>query len=195
MRKAKRTKVRGWRWRHSPLRRHSDAVEAWIVLATWTTAVTAGAAAGVVGAHALDSAVERDRAARRPVSVVLLEKAPGRVRDVVTGLRYDHVKAKVRWTDTNGAVHTSQADVKAGTAAGTTVSAWTDGHGRLVSAPITTSEATARVALAGTGAAAIGGLVILAGGRVVRLRVERRATDRWGEEWDKVGPEWGHKTG
>ena len=33
MRKAKRTSQRWWRWRSNPLRRHTDIVEAWIVLA------------------------------------------------------------------------------------------------------------------------------------------------------------------
>ncbi|MDQ0946901.1 hypothetical protein QFZ24_000824 [Streptomyces phaeochromogenes] len=195
MRKVKRTKVRGWRWRNNPLRRHSDAVEAWVVLATRATAMAGGAAVGVVGAQAMESAVERQRAGRQPVAAVLLETAPTGVRDVATGIKYDHVKAKVRWNDGNGVAHTAKAGVKPGAEADTEVTVWTDGQGRAVSEPVSPAEATARVALAGTGVAMAGCLVILVGGLTVRLRVERRATERWGEEWDLVGPQWGRKTG
>ncbi|GGN48403.1 hypothetical protein GCM10011579_001020 [Streptomyces albiflavescens] len=194
MRKVKRTKVRGWRWRHNALRRHSDAVEAWVVLATWATATVGGAAVGVVGAHAMESAVQHERAGRHSVVAVLLETAPTGVRDVATGVKYDQVKTKVRWTDKDGTVRTAQAAVKAGARAGATATVWTDGHGRLVTAPTSPTEGAARVALAGTGAALAGGFLILVGGLTARLRIERRATERWGEEWDQVGPQWGRKT-
>jgi len=195
MRKTRRTKVRGWRWRHNPLRRHSDAVEGWIVLATWATVIAGGTAAGVAGAHAMDGAVQRERAGRRPVTAVMLETAPTGVRDAATGLAYDYVKAQVRWSDANGPVHTAKAVVKPGAAVGTAVTVWTNGHDRLVSAPVSPTEGAARVALAGTGFALVGGLVILVGGYAVRLRVEQRATEEWGEEWDRVGPQWGRKAG
>jgi hypothetical protein len=55
--------------------------------------------------------------------------------------------------------------------------------------------ATARVVRAGTGAGLAGGLFVLAGGRLIRLRVERRAPDRWGEEWELTGERWGRKAG
>lgn len=38
-----------------------------------------------------------------------------------------------------------------------------------------------------------GYFLILVGGLTVRLRVERRATERWGEEWNLMGPQWGRK--
>ncbi|MGN5377661.1 hypothetical protein ACQ4WX_07880 [Streptomyces lasalocidi] len=39
------TPVRLWRWRSNPLRRHSDVIEAWIILATWVFALLCGAVA------------------------------------------------------------------------------------------------------------------------------------------------------
>jgi len=115
---------------------------------------------------------------------------------VATGIKYDQVKARVRWTDGNGVTHTARAGVKPGAKADTEVTVWTDGQGRVVSEPVSPAEATARVALAGTGVAMAGCLVILVGGLTVRLRVERRATERWGEEWDlPVGPQWRRKAG
>ncbi|MGP4047660.1 Rv1733c family protein [Streptomyces sp. 2A115] len=195
MRKARRTKVLGWRWRRNPLRRHSDAVEARVILAAWALATVGGAAAGAVSAHAMETGTAQDQAERRQVTAVLLETAPSGVRDLSTGTKYDHVRAKVRWTDGDGTVRTDNASVKGGAKVGTAVSVWTDGHQELVSAPIGPAEAAARVVLTGTGGALAGGLVILAGGRVVRLRIERRATGLWGEEWDRIGPQWGRKTG
>lgn len=132
-----------------------------------------GAAAGAVSAHAMDTGTARDQAERRQVSAVLLETAPTGVRDPSTGATYDHVWAKVRWTDRDGTVRTDSASVKTGAKVGTAVSVWTDGHEQLVSAPIGPAEAAARVVLTGTGVASAGGLMILAGGHAVRLRIER----------------------
>ncbi|MFF4351229.1 hypothetical protein [Streptomyces sp. NPDC001530] len=170
-------------------------MEAWVVLATWATATVGGAAAGAAGAHAMERAVDEQRAGRQSVVAVLLETAPNGVRDEATGVKYDHVQAKVRWSDGDGTVRTSEAAVKPGAKAGTATTVWTDGHGRLVSGPVSPTEGTARVALAGMGGAVAGGFVILMGGLTVRLRIERRATERWGEEWGQVGPQWARKAG
>jgi len=198
MRKARHAKVPGWRWRSNPLRRHSDVVEAWIVLVAWTVATVGAIVAGIYGAQAVERAVQHDRAVRRPVSAVLVKTVPGSGRDVVTGIRYDLVRATVRWTDTSGGkatVRTGTTDVKPTAKPGSVVPAWTDGHGRLVSAPVNSVEAKTRVVLGGTGVALATGLIVLGGGGLVRLRVQRRATERWGAEWERVGREWGHTTG
>ncbi|MFE2422974.1 hypothetical protein [Streptomyces hokutonensis] len=192
MRRIKRVKVLGWRWRRNELRRHSDAVEAWIVLSAWTFAMAAGTVAGVAGAQTLAAAQARDAAERRPTTAVLLTTVP---RGEGVGAYHNRVKAKVRWTDAQGTVRTATADVKAGTDAGSKVPVWTDGHGHLMSEPPSPSVATARVVAAGAGAGLAGGLFVLAGGRLIRLRVERRATDQWGEEWERTAARWGRRTG
>jgi hypothetical protein len=194
MRKAQRTRIRGWRWRRNPLRRRSDVVEARIILATWAAAVVGGAAVGAVVAQAVDGALEHDRAGRMPVSAVMVRSAPSATRGVATGATYDRVRAEVRWTDTGGTVRTGETSVRAGTAAGTAVTVWTDGRGHLVSGPIGSAEAAARVGLTGAGAGLVDGLLVLAAGRTVRLRIERRATDEWAVEWARVGPQWGRRT-
>ncbi|WP_329333967.1 hypothetical protein OG252_04810 [Streptomyces sp. NBC_01352] len=194
MRKTTRRKVLGWRWRHNALRRRSDVREARVILAAWALAAAGGAVAGAVSAHAMETGMARDQAERRQVSAVFLETAPAGARDLSTGATYDRVWAKVRWTDDDGTVRIDNASVKAGSKAGTTVSVWTDGQGELVSAPMGSAAVAARVVLTGTGAAMAGGLVILAGGRVIRLRIERGATELWDEEWDRVGPQWARET-
>ncbi|MGW3031849.1 Rv1733c family protein [Streptomyces sp. NPDC001178] len=195
MRKVRRAKVLGWRWRSNPLRRRSDVVEAWIVLAAWTAATAGAVAAGMVGAQAAQRVVNEDRADRRPVSAVVVKTVAGSGRDLVTGVRYDRVLATVRWSDGKGKVRTGTVDVKPTAKPGSEVRAWTDGRGRLVSAPVNAEEAATRVVLAGTGVGLATGLTVLGGGRLVRLRVQRRATERWGAEWERVEREWGHRTG
>ncbi|MFJ9535894.1 hypothetical protein ACIRPX_01350 [Streptomyces sp. NPDC101225] len=198
MRKVRRAKVLGWRWRSNPLRRRSDVVEAWIVLAAWVVAAVASVVAGIVGARAAQHAVDGDRAGRRPVTAVLVKTVPGSGRDVVTGLRYDRVVATVHWTDVQdgrATVHTGFMNVKPTAQPGSTVRAWTNGHGRLVAPPVTAAEAATRVVLAGTGVALAAGATVLVGGYLTRLRVQRRATEKWGVEWERVGRHWGHTTG
>ncbi|WP_326655567.1 MULTISPECIES: hypothetical protein [unclassified Streptomyces] len=83
MRETKRARVWGWRWRRNPLRRRSDAVEAWIVLVTWVLALIGGAVAGGVAAYCVDQAIERERAGRQAVPAVLVSDAPDRTRGTV----------------------------------------------------------------------------------------------------------------
>jgi hypothetical protein len=45
--------MRGWRWRRNPLRRRSDVVEAWLLLAAWTIALVSGLIVGLLTADAV----------------------------------------------------------------------------------------------------------------------------------------------
>ncbi|TQJ85986.1 hypothetical protein [Streptomyces sp. SLBN-31] len=195
MRNVRAGKVLGWRWRDNPLRRRSDVLEAWIVLAAWTLAAVLAALAGILGAQLSERAAERDRAGREPVSAVLVRILPGGAPDAVTGVRYDRALATVRWRDGAGTERTGTMEVAPTIRAGSRVRAWTDGHGHLLSKPVGPAEATTRAVLAGTGAAMTAGLLALVGGRLVRLRVQRRATEAWGTEWERIDGRWGHTTG
>ncbi|MBY8339401.1 hypothetical protein LXH13_03065 [Streptomyces spinosirectus] len=195
MRRIRRVQVLGWRWRRNPLRRRSDVLEAWIVLAAWAVATLGAVVAGIVGAQVAQRAVQHDRAERRPVSAVLVKTVPGSARDVATGVRYDMVLGKVRWTDAHGVVRTGTTQVKPAARPGSAVPAWTDGHGRLVSRPVAPAEATTRVVMTGTGVALATGALVLVGGHLMRMRVERRATLEWGVEWDRIDRRRGHTTG
>ncbi|MER8007514.1 hypothetical protein [Streptomyces sp. NPDC094149] len=195
MRNVRAGKVLGWRWRDNPLRRRSDVLEAWIVLAAWTLATVVAALAGILGAQLTERAAERDRAGREPVSAVLVRILPGGAPDAVTGVRYDRALATVRWRDGTGTERTGTMEVAPTTRAGSSVRAWTDGHGHLLSKPPGPAEATTRAVLASTGAALTAGLLALAGGQLVRLRVQRRATEAWGTEWERIDGRWGHTTG
>lgn len=188
--RAKANRVRFWRWRRNPLRRPSDRLEAWIVLAAWTLALLGG----LLAALATQGAVQHDLAARRAdvhsVSAVLTEDAP-RIPPVSTsGYSEDKVWAKVRWVAADGSTHTGTTRVEPGVAVGTRVTAWTDHTGRLVLEPASPTEAWLETVLFSAAAALGAGAVVLAGERLARGRLDRRRLAEWDRQWAQVGPQW-----
>ncbi|MCX4767958.1 hypothetical protein OG562_44935 [Streptomyces sp. NBC_01275] len=186
-------KKRLWRWRSNPLRRRDDIVEAWIVLAVWMVFAVGGSVAGLVTAHAADAVFARQRTERQSVRAVLLNDVPS-PRAATVGGTSDRRMTTVRWTTADGSTRTGKTLVDTGRKAGSRVTVWQDGQGRLTAAPPSSTEATIESGLLGAAAAAgLAGLVFGAGA-VARWRLDRRRVDEWGREWDQVGPRWGHKT-
>ncbi|WP_330342447.1 Rv1733c family protein [Streptomyces sp. NBC_00557] len=183
-----------WRWRRNPVRRHSDVVEAWIVLVSWVLALLGGLLAGAVSAQVTDSALAARRAQLHAVSAVLTDRAaqtpPGGA-----GGDAGRVWATVQWTSTDGSVHTGLAKIFPGAPAGSRLTVWADRTGRIVSAPATRTEATAQAVLTGALVAPLAGATVWAGGRLMRGRLLRRRLAEWGEEWRQVGPEWRNLSG
>ncbi|MFE2100762.1 hypothetical protein [Streptomyces sp. PTD9-10] len=190
----KRPTARLWRWRRNPLRRHSDVVEAWIVLVTWTVAVLAGVLTGVVAAQAVESGFSARAARVHAVSAVLTDDA-ARTSDTTGGYDHGRVWAAVRWTDSDGSVHTGQAKAFPGAPAGTRVTVWTDRTDRVVSAPVTGAAATLQAAMTGALVAPLAGAAVWAAGWVVRTRLIRRRLAEWDAEWKQIGPQWGNLSG
>ncbi|MGW0996878.1 Rv1733c family protein [Streptomyces sp. NPDC002520] len=188
------TRVRLWRWKRNPLKRHCDVVEAWIVLATWLLAVAAGVFTGQDAAHSMDATFSARRAEVHPVSAVLTEAA-ARTTPTDNGYEDGRVWAAVRWTAADGTVHTDRAKVVPGTAAGTPVTVWADGANHMVSPPASKSEAMLQTVLAGVLVAQVAGTTVWAGGRLVRARLVRRRLAEWDEEWRRVEPEWRNLSG
>ncbi|MGW2553307.1 Rv1733c family protein [Streptomyces sp. NPDC001635] len=177
-----------WRWRRNPLRRRSDALEAWIVLTVWAATVTGGVLAGTAAAHTVERGLARERAERRPVVALLAEDAP---RAAGAG----PVWADVRWKGEDGAFHLGQARVAAGTPTGTAVTVWSDRDGFLVTQPATASAAHVRAAMVGLMMGAGAAAVPILGGRIARDGLERRRMAQWDAAWARFGSTWGRKTG
>ncbi|MGY4742219.1 Rv1733c family protein [Streptomyces sp. ATMOS53] len=189
----KYARKRLWRWRSNPLRRHDDIVEAWIVLAVWAVFAVGGTVAGLVTAHAADEVFAQQRAERQSVRAVLLNDVP--LTATAVGGTSDRRLTTVRWTASDGSARTGRTRVDTGLKAGSRVTVWQDGHGRLTAAPLSSMQAAIESGFLGVAAAAgLAGLVF-GTGAVLRWRLDRRRVDRWGREWDLVGPRWGHKTG
>ena len=182
-------KVWLWRWRRNPLRRRSDRLEAWVVLAVWALTVFGGVVAGLLSADSVEAGLARQRVERRPVTATLTEDAP----QPADAKGVDRVWAKVRWSAPDGSARDGQARVEPASAEGTSVTVWTDTEGRLVTQPASASQARLRATLVGILAGVCGAAVPYVGGRVVRGRLERRRLDEWDEAWERVGPLWERK--
>ncbi|MET7983709.1 hypothetical protein [Streptomyces sp. NPDC005281] len=184
-------KVWLWRWRRNPLRRRSDVLEAWIILAAWGFTLLGGAATGLVTVRAVEDALARERAESHTVPARLIEDAPNAGAGEPAGRV---VWTRVHWTAPDGTSRSGQVRVSAGTSADTPVLVWTDPDGRLATRPPTVAVARLRACLIGVFVG--GGLaaVPFAAGRSLRGRLERRRVDRWDEEWERIGPLWGRMT-
>ncbi|KOV22398.1 hypothetical protein AB0420_25575 [Streptomyces caelestis] len=182
-------RVRLWRWRRNPLRRRSDLVEAWLVLAALVLALLLGVFSGLTAAAAVDGSLAERRERTTPVTAVLAEDAAG-LSAPVTENGDGGVWARVRWTASDGTDRTGRAEVDPGSRAGTKVTVWTDPAGRLVSAPPEGAEARFQSVMAGTTVAVASGGLVLLGGRLVRARLHLRRLAEWEEEWRRVEPSW-----
>ncbi|MEV7127312.1 hypothetical protein [Streptomyces sp. NPDC093260] len=203
--------VRLWRWRRNPLKRRSDAVEAWVVLGVWLLTVTVGVLVGWSGGRSVRHGLDQEREEWRPTVALVTQKASGPVSATAGGAggggddsgaagagqgrggRPASVWGEVRWTAPDGTARTGGTRVASGSAVGAAVSVWTDPAGRLVTQPPTVNQARAR-------SLAIGGLVglsaaavPLACGRLLRDRLERRRLEQWDVEWARFDPLWGRR--
>ncbi|WP_338058676.1 hypothetical protein [Streptomyces mangrovisoli] len=180
-----------WRWRHNPLRRHDDTVEAWLVLAVWLAVVVGGGLAGLAAYRATDVTLAHQRAERHTATAVLVSGTLSSERADGSGLR---VSATVRWTAYDGTVRTGSTLVGTGRKAGSAVTVWLDAQGRLTTEPPNSREAALEAGLLGFGAATGAAGAALGAGALARWRLDRRRYAAWDAEWNLVGPLWGHRT-
>ncbi|WP_406731354.1 hypothetical protein [Streptomyces sp. NBC_01794] len=182
-------KVRWWRWRRNPLRRRSDVVEAWVVLVTSVVMAAGMPLAGALSSVRVGSVLLQQRQERHRTSAALTEDAgdpgPG---------TYARTWAVVRWTASGDTVRTAGVRVAAGSRAGARTVIWTDGQGRLVSAPLTPGQTVALSAFAGMLAASGVALSLLAGRRAVRMGLDRHRAGQWERTWALTGPRWSGST-
>ncbi|WP_406481736.1 hypothetical protein [Streptomyces sp. NBC_01615] len=194
--RTKAAKVWLWRWRRNPLRRHSDRVEAWIVLVTWVFVLQVGVLAGLATAASVEGGLAEQRAGSRAIPAELTEDAAKTALTRTSGFSGDDkVWGTVRWTAADGTAHTGRTRVEPGSAAGATVTVWTDDKGRLVAKPATASQARLRAVFTGVLAGLGGGVAVLVCGRLVRVGLDRRRVEQWDAEWERIGPKWSRTTG
>jgi hypothetical protein len=182
-----------WRLRRSPLRRTSDLVEAWVLLAAWLLAVVGGAVVGALVAMAADRAWEGEQAERREIAAVVVStgSAGASTRFGDAG----RARVEVKWTAPDGRIRTGRTDVSADARPGSRVSIWTDVRGGLVSRPAESSEALLEATVVGVLATAVTGGAVWACARAVRGLLDGRRMGQWAAEWELIQTRWGGRTG
>jgi hypothetical protein len=188
-----RTRVRGWRWRHNPLRRRSDMVEAWTALAVaillFVGAPLAGALAGWWAHDQARAVAAAERAERHRVRAEVVGKTPDLPPSVQDGGEHSF-RVEVRWTDPATGPHTITARVPTATRHGDIVDVWFDARGRNVSPPAGETQIWQHTLTIGTcttgGAVAV---VLLANAVVRRVSTGHRLVE-WEREWARTEPKW-----
>ncbi|GAA2865032.1 hypothetical protein GCM10010472_22950 [Pseudonocardia halophobica] len=168
-------------------RRRSDRVAD---LAAWTVCVAVlvvlGAAV-VIGLRVHDGLSERVTAEARDrtrITAVLAEDVP------VLPEGGGRIPADVRWTGPDGVERVGRVEVHGPKQAGDPVAAWVTTDGRVVRAPLTTTEAFfVTFATAGT-VLLVGEFVVAALGHLAFLGVGRLHAAEWEREWAEVEPRW-----
>ncbi|MFD4602522.1 hypothetical protein ACFWPQ_31400 [Streptomyces sp. NPDC058464] len=183
-----------WRWRRNPLRRHSDVVEAWIVLAVWTLALLGGLLAGGAAGAAVHQSFTDRSAATHPVSARLTENAADGP-PVVAGYDVGKAWVTVRWTAADGSTRTGLAKAVPTAKAGSPLQVWVDRGGRLVGPPPSRAEVICESLATAVLVAPVVATAVWGGGWVVRRQLLRRRLAEWDAEWRQIGPQWRNFSG
>ncbi|MCL6668141.1 MULTISPECIES: Rv1733c family protein [Streptomyces] len=188
-----------WRWRHNPLRRTSDLVEAWMALAALLLILAAapvvGSLVGRVAQNSLQQSVRDQRAARHAVTATVvrkLDRSPLDTDPETSSARDLRSRVLADWTAPDGTAHhaVTLAALKS-PHRGDHFTIWTDTHGRPVARPLDPATATTHAVLAGFGAALLTAGAVEGTRRLVLWRMVLRRYARWDQAWDRAGPDWG----
>ncbi|MEJ8655632.1 Rv1733c family protein [Streptomyces pratisoli] len=189
-----------WRWRHNPLRRTTDLVEAWVagaaVLLMTLAVPTTGWICGALTDDALLESARAQAAQRQPTTARVLRAAPARQSSAgdPEGAVENRVRRTVvaEWTAPDGGSRSGTLATGVRTAdPGDTFPIWTDERGNPVSRPIDRDTALAHAVVAGLGAAVLAAGLVEGGRRLIVWRLMRRRYADLDRAWAKSGPDWG----
>ncbi|GAA3785551.1 hypothetical protein ACFS5L_17760 [Streptomyces phyllanthi] len=188
-----------WRWRHNPLRRTTDLVEAWLALATLVLILVVspliGALVGIAAQDALQQSVREQQQTRHKVTAIVVRKVDGSPLDPdpeTSTARDRSSRVVADWTAPDGTARhgTVQASLE-NPRPGERFTLWTDDRGRIVGRPLDPATASTHAVLAGFGAAVLAVGAVEGARRLIVWRMVRRRYARWDQAWDKAGPDWG----
>ncbi|GHK01853.1 Rv1733c family protein [Streptomyces sp. NPDC003753] len=188
-----------WRWRHNPLRRTTDLIEAWVALVALllilVAAPLAGSLIGSVAQDSLQRSVRAQQHSRHQVAATVvkqLNRGPLDPDPDSSTTRDAHSRVLADWTAPDGtAQHGEVLATLSSPHPGDRFPLWTDGHGRMTARPLDSATATTHAVLAGLGAAATTAGLIEGCRRLIVWRLVLRRYARWDQAWDKAGPDWG----
>ncbi|MET9950001.1 hypothetical protein ABZ135_00440 [Streptomyces sp. NPDC006339] len=195
-----------WRWRHNPLCRTTDLVEAWVAMTAALLLCLAVPLAGwAVGASANESLQRAVRAQQQErVPTVARVVRPAETAETgeagATGRRTAETAGEQRlrpavvaaWTAPDGTERTGTVTTAREHAdPGDHFPLWTDRTGRAVTPPMHPGTARAHALVAGLTVALLAGFLVESTRRVVVHRLLRRRYARLDRAWAQVGPDWG----
>ncbi|MEU1629428.1 hypothetical protein ABZ746_29755 [Streptomyces sp. NPDC020096] len=187
-----------WRWRRNPLRRRSDAIEAWASLVTVGLVVigapVAGLAAGKSVGSDLQRTMQRQRAERHRTTahVININRHPAPVADSEAAHGQDGTRvALVRWRTPDGSSRSAVVRIEARHVVGDPLAVWTDRRGRLTDRPMDASTATTNAVAAGVGVGGAAAALVCGARQLLGWRIMRRRLADWAREWARVSEDWG----
>jgi cytochrome c-type biogenesis protein CcmH/NrfG len=169
------------------LRRTSDRIEAWFLLALIVAFVPLAGVATSAAArwvHAYGAYEVRADQSLRQVTAVLL---PGAAGSSPTGSTWSWEPA--RWT-ADGVKRTGYVPADPGTPAGTAIPIWVNDTGQAQPPPVTGTQVTARVVLVAIATPPAVALGLWLTWRALRWRLDRHRLARWARAWSSVEPLW-----
>ncbi|RMB80454.1 hypothetical protein [Streptomyces shenzhenensis] len=183
-----------WRFRRNPLRRTTDAAQAWIGLGILLAVLAAmPGAMFLIGDTAYRHYTHTARLqaeTRHQATAVLLHDSPKHPEpgsDEEKGTRY---RVEVRFIDRLGRSHTGRVDVRPGLPAGSMVPVWTGAEGEVMDPPMSVDQIRSR----SMGWAIIAALAVaLAGAAVYGIAeraLRRRNLAAWDTAWARTAPRW-----
>lgn len=183
--------VRRFALDRNPLRRKSDRIEAWILLAMTVAFVPLTILTAVGASRWVQQSGSGERAGQplREVGAVLLQAAPATDPSVDGSVS---LWVRARWP-VDGVTHVGVVPAVPGTARGTTVQIWITRKGSVASPPLTTSQLDSRVAAAivlAPGAVALTLWLLLC---LLRWPLNRHRLASWAASWTSVGPRWSQR--
>ncbi|WP_024759317.1 Rv1733c family protein [Streptomyces exfoliatus] len=189
-----------WRWRHNPLRRTTDLVEAWVAFTAAALLCLlvplVGWAAGSSANGSLQRAVRTQQEQRLPTTarVVRLDDGPASGPRTAESAGEERLRRSVvaRWTAPDGTTRTGTvATARRHSSPGDSFALWTNRAGHPVSPPMPTGTARAHAVIAGLMAALLTGLLVETVRRLAVRRLVLRRYARLDRAWASAGPDWG----
>jgi hypothetical protein len=176
---------------HNPLRRRVDRLRAAITLCLLLAFLAGAPLLGLLAGRAADQAglasQRTEQADWHPVTAVLLVRSP--IPHTIRGTGIG-TPVRARWTAPDGRIRTGLVYAPPGARIGSRLRIWVTLGGRLASRPLQGFQVTDRADLAGLGAAAGFGVVLLIGGIEASRWLHRRSLAAWDARWRATAPQW-----
>ncbi len=168
----------------NPLRRTSDRVEGWLLIALCAMFLIGAPVAAVAAGGYVYGAAVRAAQTSHPALAILLANAR---RSEAGALR---ASAPASWAAPGSDAGLGRVQVPLGTRAGTVVRVWLDASGQLTGAPMQGTGLAGDVAVAAVFAPATLAAALLAVAAMVRNLLRRRRLAAWDTAWRLTAPRW-----